>query len=79
MGVSLCFVAPPVGSAAAAKWGLWAAYAAFLAVFLRSGARDGLRPCWRWFRWAIGALANRSVGQYDRRAGSVAGTGCRAE
>jgi class 3 adenylate cyclase len=44
MGVSLCFVAPPVGSEAAARYMLWAAYAAFLAVFVRSGDREGLEP-----------------------------------
>jgi hypothetical protein len=42
MGVSLALIAPPASSAAAVRWGLGGAYAAFLAVFAAASRRDGL-------------------------------------
>ena len=42
MGANLWFIAPPLASAAAARWIIGSAYAAFLGVFAAASRRDGL-------------------------------------
>ena len=42
LGVSLCFIAPPFTSGGAGRWGLWAGFGAFLAVFVAACWRDSL-------------------------------------
>jgi hypothetical protein len=42
LGANLWFIAPPLVSAAAARWVVGGAYAAFLAVFEAASRRDGL-------------------------------------